>query len=517
MSVTPAEGPPLGATSGPDGRFALVLPLEEGRNPFRVRVGDGREVELVVRRLRPIEAREFKESYLVERTLAGRVELIRRLDPTRAPQRDLALDFALAKLDADQREAAIEAIASVPFDELEWVEKLAGERGDPPVAEGLVEALGRAGDPRAVPLIAGQLEARKTIVADAAIRALGRIGTAECVAHLTSASLAEVASRNGPRSLRTLHETLRELGQPAPPPADEESLEAFSGGVRLAVRVRGRPDAKGLPIYVFPPPGLSADVMVPYLEPLEADSRLIYVELPGRRALPRDAEVRAGRFYPLERVLEAVEELHVALVETRRISGHRVAMVGCGLSGWIPMLYAAKHPKAARRQVLIGVPSGAKAWREGLASMEAKGKEIGDLEMERVFRAAEVDPLFLERSPDAARKAISLLFADVRDLEIVRLRGPLQEGDRWWIQRPIGELEVPDFSLFRLDRSSTPTLVMVGGMSTRCSLEDAGAIARHYQPAGKVVVYKLCDQVPWIERQEEFLQDLRRFLGVGPR
>jgi len=43
---------------------------------------------------------------------------------------------------------------------------------------------------------------------------------------------------------------------------------------------------------------------------------------------------------------------------------------------------------------------------------------------------------------------------------------------------------IPEFSLFREQRSPTPTLILTGERSTRISLDDCRAIAKHYPMAG---------------------------------
>ena len=79
-------------------------------------------------------------------------------------------------------------------------------------------------------------------------------------------------------------------------------------------------------------------------------------------------------------------------------------------------------------------------------------------------------------------------FADGRDLEIGRIYGPIvdKKNDDGQViarmhkaYRPMGGISIPPFSLFKLRRVPTPTLVLHGMHSIDTTAEDSQAIARH--------------------------------------
>ena len=71
----------------------------------------------------------------------------------------------------------------------------------------------------------------------------------------------------------------------------------------------------------------------------------------------------------------------------------------------------------------------------------------------------------------------------------------------------MGSCIIPnDFSLFKLGKTGTPTMVMIGAKSIEHNVQDARAILKHYRvPEAKCLrYYKLAGDMPFIEENELF-------------
>ena len=505
-----------------------------------------------------IDSKEFKKQYLEKQNSWEKIELIKSLDPKDKASLELLTDFVLGKLEWYYREAAIEVLATA-YDPglIAQLEKLAGKRGDPVIAEGIILSFGKGQQKDRIPFIVEVLDdkPKANVVKRACAQALAMMPDKRAVEPLIKAWENEKEFINWIHFLEALEkitleknmakaadwrgwwEAVKDTWEVPTPKENLDPEDAKSGevmktkarGVNLELRSRG----KGLPLLVLPEYGYEKDYLETYLRNLEETNQILYLKLPGASDFTdpplQNAPNLPAPWYPLERIVEALEETQQSLQKEGRIKD-KFAIMAHGLTSWVAMTYASKHPRSVRRMILISPCSGGKAWGEGRDRVERKGKEIGDIEMEHyaqteLFENGQSRYTAKNEVEEEAlgRKKHTLFFADVRDLEIGRIYGPIVEkpvGDRGVARihaalRPMGSIFIPDFSLFKLDRSPTPTLIMTGAMSTRVSIEDCNAIAKHYQPAAKVVVYKNTDRMPFIERNEEFVRDVQKFLGSG--
>lgn len=505
-----------------------------------------------------VDAKEFKKQFIEKQNSWERIALIKALDPKEKASLELITDFVLKQLDWYYREAAIEVLATAYEPALiAELEKLGGKRGDPVIAEGIIMAFGVGKQKDRIPFITEVLlDSKKMVVKRACAIALGMMPDKRSVDPLIKAwenekdfmvwvhileNLERITQEKNmakPQDWRAWWEAVKDTWEVPPPKEETVDAEASKSGEVMKTKVRGvdlefRSRGKGLPLLVLPEYGYEKDYLETYLRNLEETNQILYMKLPGAANFTDPPLANAPNlpapWYPLDRIVEAFEELHGQLVKEKKIQDKPFAIMSHGITNWVAMNYAAKHARKVRRMILIAPTSGNKAMGEGRERVEKKGKEISDIEMEHYAQSLVYDSQTgkyrYEAKDDVEREALqrkghTLYFADTRDLEIGRIYGPIVEkvdGDKRFrghaCYRNMGTVFIPDFSLFKLDRSPTPTLIMHGALSTQISIEDCEAIAKHYQPAAKVVTFKRSDSMPFIEENEKFVETVQKFMG----
>lgn len=509
-------------------------------------------------------AKAFKKTFNETKNSWELRAAVAKLDPKDEDALDLLTDFVLKQQDWYLREAAIETIATAyDADLITKLERLAGgNRSDPTIIEGILLAFGKSGNADRVPFIITQLENKKWQVQRAAAIALAMIPDKRSVGPL-------IACWEGPAKdnfmvwvhiLESLEHITRQKNMPKPRdwrgwwdavkdtwevPKEEEAKgdeEEGKSGERIQTRVRGtnldiRSRGNGLPLLVLPDYGCEKDYLETYFRNLEETNQILYVKLPGTADFDPPLQNAPGLpnpYYPIDRIVESFEGLHAELVKAGKIQDKPFALMAHGITCWIAMSYAAKHPGRVRKMILIAPTSGNKAWSDGRERMERAGQERGDIELEHHAQSLVYDQQAGKYKYEAAqgdesdaleRKAFTTRFFDFRDLEIGRIFGPVVEKQVGANQmarvhkyaRPMGGAFVPDFSLFKLDRVSTQTLVLAGEQALQTSLDDINAIVRHYGNSGRPFVFKRSATMPFIEENEKFVEVVQRFLGTAKR
>lgn len=508
-------------------------------------------------------ARAFKKSFVETNNSWERRALVERLDPADEDSLDLLTEFVLAQQDWYMREAAIQTLAGA-YDPglIQKLERMCGSRGNPMIVEGVCMAFGRSGNKDRVPFLIDQLGSKKWVVKRAAAIALGLLRDKRSITPLIETWKKEDKFMVWVHLLESLEKITRQKNMPRPsdweawwntvkdtfevPTDDPDALneEDMKSGDRIQTRVRGtnldsRLRGNGLPLLVLPDYGLENDYLQTYLRNLEETNRILYMKLPGASDFSdpplQNAPGLPAPWYPIDRLVDAFEELHKELVAAGKIEDKPFAIMAHGLTTWIAMSYAAKHPQRVRRMILIAPTSGQKAWGDGRDRLERHGQQIRDLELEHFAQSllynSQTGKHNYEASGDdeqaaLTRKSWTCRFFDFRDLEIGRIFGPIVEkqvgenqrsiGPK--VLRPMGSVFIPDdFSLFRLDRVPTPTLVVNGARSQWTSVDDANAIAKHYGNNGRVVTFPNSDRMPFIEENDKFVEIVQRFLGSARR
>jgi pimeloyl-ACP methyl ester carboxylesterase len=506
-------------------------------------------------------AKQFKKSFVETQDSWKRRDLVRGLDPKDKDQLELLLDFVMKQQDWYMREAAIDTMATA-FDPslITTLEKEAQTSGkDHTVPEGVVMAFGRSGNKERVPFIASQITTtKKWQVKRACAIALGLLPHKDGVEALISAwekeddfmvwvhileSLEKVTKqKNMPkaRDWRGWWNAVKDTWEPPTEDADKLDDESNKSGDRIQTKVRGtnldiRSRGNGLPLLVLPDYGCEKDYLETYLRILEENNQILYVKLPGTADFDpplQNAPNLPNPFYPIDRIVDSFVDLHGELVKGGKIQDKPFALMAHGITCWIAMSYAAKHPGKVRKMILVAPTSGNKAWSDGRDRMEKGGQERRDIELEHYAQSLLYDGQTGKYKYQAAdgdesmaleRKSFTIRFFDFRDLEIGRIFGPIVEkqvGDKGIARvpkyaRPMGGAFVPDFSLFKLERNGPPpqTLVCVGEQALQTSLEDGNAIVKHFGGAGRLYAFKRSATAPFIEENEKFVEVVQTFLG----
>lgn len=502
---------------------------------------------------RAMDDKEFKKKFVETPNSWEKRDLVRQLDPTDKKSFDILIKFILKKQDWYLREAAIDVLASA-YDPglIKDLEKMKDK--DPVVAEAIAIAFGRSKNTERVPHLISLLESKKWIVRRAAAIALAMVPDKRSIEPLITTWENEDTFMVWVHILETLEHITKQKNMPKPQDwkdwwsvakdtfeipkgGDDELKEEDKSGEVIKTQVRGtnltvRSRGNGLPLLVLPDYGYEQDYLETYLRNLEDSNQIIYVKLPGAIDFVspplENAPGLPNPWYPLERIGDAFEEFQQQLEKDGKIKG-KFAILAHGLSCWIAMTYAAKHPKSVRRMILIAAHSSQKASGEGRERLEKKGQQLGDLELEHYAQSLLYDQqkggyVYQAKGNDEGlaltRKGFTFRFADQRDLEVGRIFGPIvpkQVGDQGYMApafaRPMGGVFIPDFSLFKLDRVPTPTLVMRGANSVATSDDDANAIAKHYGGNARVITFERSADMPFIEENEKFVEGIRRFLG----
>ncbi|RMG17746.1 MAG: alpha/beta fold hydrolase [Planctomycetota bacterium] len=500
-----------------------------------------------------VDAKEFKKKFLATQNSWERRALVSQLDPSDEDSLDLLLKFVLKTQDWYMREAAVQVLSTV-YDEgvIGKLTKLKDK--DPVICEGVCMAFGLSKNLDRLDYLIEMIGSKKWNVRRAAAIALRTMKDKRAIDALISAWEEEDKFLVWVQILESLETLTRQKNMPTAQDwrdwwtvardnfefsdgSDELSEDEKSGeviktrarGTNLSMRRRG----KGLPLLVLPDYGYEKDYLETYLRNLEDTNQIFYMDLPGVVDFVdpplQNAPNLPNPYYPLDRIVDAFEELQQDLVK-KGVIKEKFALLAHGISCWIAMTYADRHPRSVRRMILIAASSGQKAAGEGINALERRGQELGDLELEHYAQSRIYDqqkggykyqPQPGEESAAIDRKAFTVRFADQRDLEIGRIYGPVVEkkvGKQGIarvprIRRPMGGCFIPEFSLFNLKRVPIPTLVLHGKYSVETSEADARAIAKHYGRNARVITFKRSGQMPFIEENEKFVEGIRRFLG----
>ncbi|MBL4846994.1 MAG: hypothetical protein JKY65_15855 [Planctomycetes bacterium] len=505
-----------------------------------------------------MELKEFKRAFAATQNSWERRALVEQLDPTDKKSRKI-LYYVLTSPQFDwyMRLGAIDVFMKCDDEkvikELEKVKP--SKKKDALKAEAIAVAFGKSGNIARAPWLIKALKSKADLVRRAAAINMRFIRDKSMIGALITAWQDEDKFTVWVHMLESLEKLTYQQGMPnsqdwadwwavnedafdfEKAKAEAEKNKTEDKGI-LKTNIRGtnltlRSRGSGLPLLVLPDYGFEQDYLETYLRNLEDTNQILYMRLPGTADFTdpplQNAPGAPQPYYPLERISDAFEGLHKELVKQKKIKG-KFAILAHGISCWIAMKFAEKHPRAVRRVILIGAHSGSKAAGEGIDRLVRTGQKQGDLEMEHYGLSRQFDGQkynYVTKGDDErwalSRKSFTVRFGDRRNLEIGRLYGPINGvqkkvgEDRIAIvakyQRPMGGCFIPEFSLFKLTKTPTPTMIMIGLGSIESSGEDAGAIAKFYGRYGKVAMFKRSGEMPFIEENEKFVETVRKWLG----
>jgi pimeloyl-ACP methyl ester carboxylesterase len=510
-----------------------------------------------------MEMKEFLQKFNATSNSWERKDLIGELNPNDKKSRKvLYAILTQPRFDWYMRLGAINAFSKVDDAKVLKEMKKTKPNKKPLLAEAFAMAFGQSGSTDHVPYMLDCLKSKKEIVRRAAAIALRNVPHKSAIPALIEAWEEEDKFTVWVHILETLEKITFQTDlngmqawkdwwtvnqdsfdfETAKAEAAKKDGDGKSGEV-IKTRVRGtnltmRSRGKGLPLLVLPDISFEQDYLETYLRNLEKTNQILYMRLPAIRDFT-DPPIKKGTkdwpqqlpkpYYPLERIGDAFEGLQKELVKEGKIKG-KFAILAHGLSCWLAMKFAEKHPKAVRRMILIGGHSGGKAAGEGIKRIITTGQKRGDLEMEHYGKSRQFDGQaygYTAQGEDdqraMSRKGFTVRFGDQRNLTIARLYGPLelvlkkvdeqtQARVPLFVRADAGGSFIPDFSVFKMRKVPVPTMIMVGKGSIEASIEDSNQIAKFYGKYGRVYVFKRSGEMPFIEENETFTKIARKWL-----
>jgi proline iminopeptidase len=249
---------------------------------------------------------------------------------------------------------------------------------------------------------------------------------------------------------------------------------------------------EGDPIFVLHGgPGLEADYFLPFLDELEAQARLIYIDQPGHGLSERTP---FNLKYTMQGAVDAVEGLREAMgLETITLLGH-------SYGGFISQLYAAQYPERVARLILVDT---APSWdwtfeaianiaRYGTADQRNLPRGLSEDERLRIMF-----PLYFSPQDQA--------LADVFLDRVILSPGP-------WIDLP----KTAAFRFFDMSEElaniTAPALILVGEDDLITTPNQARKLA-DLLPNARMHVFSNTGHNPFVEETADFNRIIGEFLA----
>jgi proline iminopeptidase len=270
-------------------------------------------------------------------------------------------------------------------------------------------------------------------------------------------------------------------------------------GARLLVRSVG----SGTPlVFVHGGPGMSHDYLAPQLIELLSDEyRLIFYD---QRASGRSSGVEDTTRLTMTQFVADLENVR------RSLKLDRLNLVGHSFGGLLAMYYAAAHPNAIRKLLLLDTSPA--SWELNfpyfLRTIAERQTETDRQELAEIRAAAATDPAAMERYLKTFFRTF-FYNPQLSDSIVLKI------DDQWltnnnltgnFIWRDLGKYDIHD----RLVRITAPSLIIHGAASV-ISVEGAKAIASRI-PNSKLIVLKDVGHFPYIEAPQVFAAALKAFI-----
>lgn len=449
--------------------------------------------------------------------------------------RSAVADVLAGKLDGKAADEVKKALKGTQANVAEVVATAYGRSKDTDHTDELIEALKKASDykvKRAAAIALGYLPTKKGV--SALIEALDK----EAKNFLVEVHVLEALEHaTGEKNMKTAQdwkgwwtgaETSWEPGK-----AGDTEDEDKKSGDRIRTTVRGtdldfRSRGKGRPLLVLPEYGYEKDYFETYLRNLEESNQILYMKLPGTNDFTglENAPGQKAPFYPIDKLVEALEGLREQLVKENKISDKSpLAVMGHGITAWVAIRYANKYPKSVSRLVLLSTYASDKAFSRDLKAMEDEGKKTGDQELEHYAMSLQNvngAPRYQAQNEDEGlaltRKGWTTYFGNWQDLEIGRIFGPIvqkkinatQAARVPAVVRLPGECFVPPFDLNKEPQIAQPTLIVGGERAFFGNPDDCAEIAKHCDRANVQMIKGA--RMPMIEENAKFVAAMQKHL-----
>jgi len=247
-------------------------------------------------------------------------------------------------------------------------------------------------------------------------------------------------------------------------------------------------------------PGMDHSYSRPWLSPLTDKLQLIYVDHRGNgrsQRLPSEQ-------YTIEHMADDLEQLRLYLGLERPI------VLGNSFGGMVAQVYATRYPESYSRLVLVSTAPSYDFFAEATAVAEERATDEQKRVMPSLFEGkvrteAEYHqwwevmlPLYFHRY-DSDRGA-AMLGRTVGNPEVAR----------YMFEHVIPHYDVRP----QLGAVTAPTLV-IAGRHDWVTPPTQGEEIHRFIPSSEYAVFEKSGHMPFIEEQDDFLDVVRRFLGIA--
>jgi proline iminopeptidase len=240
---------------------------------------------------------------------------------------------------------------------------------------------------------------------------------------------------------------------------------------------------QGPPLFVLHGgPGMEGNYFRPYLEPLEAGFRVVYVDQPGQGLSERFGPRRP---YTMTQAVEAIEALRLAL------GYERVALLGHSYGGFVAQVYAQRFPQHLSALVLVDTAAAAD-WN---AEANANISRLATPEQRGLGQALSDD--------ERIRRVFALYFdPPAPDLADAFMDKVILSAGAW--RQLVASVEFQTFDMRPHHAAMVmPTLVVVGENDLITTPHQARTIAAGI-PGARLAVFPHTGHNPFVEEPADF-------------
>jgi proline iminopeptidase len=257
-------------------------------------------------------------------------------------------------------------------------------------------------------------------------------------------------------------------------------------------------------IVVHGGPMLDHGYLMPWIEPLADSYHLVFYD---QRLSGGSAPIVDSASVNLAAFVEDIEALRQDLgVETVHVMGH-------SWGGFLASLYGAAHPEHTRSLILLDpMPPTTALWE----AEEARLAELDRPEWRAERDSLRALPEFRERNEGVMRQMMQASFRnqmhDPRAVQNLDFSFPsdydMRAGQFGLLMPELLSYDLRD----TLAAITAPSLIVYGDMEP--GLELGGPVYEAAMPQARVLVIKDTGHFPFVERPEEFMREVRAFLGA---
>ena len=246
-------------------------------------------------------------------------------------------------------------------------------------------------------------------------------------------------------------------------------------------------DRKDVGIVVLPEYAARPDHARPYLDFLATYGAVHYLRLPNPKEFSTEKSTSGDPIYPVDSMLGALEKLRSEFKE------QKLVLVSHGISGWLAMAYAHKHPESVAALILLEAHVDDDSFIAAAARGRAEGTRRRDAALEAL--GSYKQGKFVKWSTPLTVAKLSAFVADGQDLILSRV---LQNYWEDWG----GPIVIPDIRK-RKGGIQAPTLFIFGKHDPFSGLNEFGRAKNYFTAAGSAT-FDQSGALPYLTEPDKF-------------